>query len=138
MLRILGQTGAREIHVVGADFVDSPMAYRNPHCFMGTELRSPEYLRSVTSAQKVRELVRFDPRGLRRRPMQLHTIDWLILVAYVTFALAVGVGFARRASANVDEFFLTGRSLPWWLAGTSMVATTFAADTPLVITGLGA
>ncbi len=67
--------------------------------------------------------------------MQLHWIDWLVLGAYVTFALTVGVWFARRASANVDEFFLTGRSLPWWLAGTSMVATTFAADTPLVITG---
>src|ERR1700742_21262 len=42
----------------------------------------------------------------------------------------------RRASGNVSEFFLSGRSVPWWLAGTSMVATTFGADTPLVVTGL--
>ncbi len=57
MARILAETGAREIHVVGADFADSPMVYRNPHCFMGTELRAPEYRRTVTSAQRVRELV---------------------------------------------------------------------------------
>ncbi|MEM7582206.1 MAG: sodium:solute symporter family protein [Acidobacteriota bacterium] len=67
--------------------------------------------------------------------MQLHLVDWLILIAYVVFAVAVGLRFARRAGSDVNEFFLTGRSLPWWLAGTSMVATTFAADTPLVITG---
>ncbi|MEM7354000.1 MAG: sodium:solute symporter family protein [Acidobacteriota bacterium] len=67
--------------------------------------------------------------------MQLHFVDWLILALYVAFALAVGLRFARRASTGVDEFFLSGRTLPWWLAGTSMVATTFAADTPLVITG---
>ena len=66
--------------------------------------------------------------------MQL--IDWVIVAAYVLFALGVGVYYARRASRNVDEFFLSGRSLPWWLAGTSMVATTFAIDTPLVLTGL--
>jgi SSS family solute:Na+ symporter len=42
----------------------------------------------------------------------------------------------KRASANVGEFFLSGRSVSWWLAGTSMVATTFGADTPLVVTGL--
>ena len=62
-------------------------------------------------------------------------LDWLIVGAYVAFALAVGMYFRRRASRNVEEFFLSGRSLPWWLAGTSMVATSFAADTPLVVTG---
>ena len=44
--------------------------------------------------------------------------------------------YMRRASGDVGEFFLSGRSVPWWLAGTSMVATTFGADTPLVVTGL--
>ena len=68
-------------------------------------------------------------------PGHLATVDWLILIAYVLFALGVGVAFARRASANVDEYFLSGRSLPWWIAGTSMVATSFAADTPLLISG---
>ncbi len=63
-------------------------------------------------------------------------IDGAVVAAYVVFALAVGVIFARRASQSVDEFFLTGRTLPWWVAGTSMVATTFAADTPLFVTGI--
>lgn len=63
-------------------------------------------------------------------------IDAAVVAAYVVFALGVGVVFARRASRSVDEFFLTGRTLPWWVAGTSMVATTFAADTPLFVTGL--
>ena len=55
---------------------------------------------------------------------------------YFAFNLAVGLYYARRAQGSVSEFFLSGRDAPWWLAGTSMVATTFAADTPLVVTGL--
>src|SRR6185436_4969460 len=68
-------------------------------------------------------------------PMHLTIIDWLVIAAY--FALNVGIGFyyKARASSSVSEFFLSGRNVPWWLAGTSMVATTFAADTPLVVTG---
>ena len=50
--------------------------------------------------------------------------------------LAIGLYYARRARGSTTEFFLSGRSVPWWLAGTSMVATTFAADTPLVVTGM--
>jgi len=69
-------------------------------------------------------------------PGPLHPIDWAIIAAYVLFALWVGVRFARRAGQSTDEFFLSGRTLPWWVAGTSMVATSFAADTPLAITGL--
>ena len=67
--------------------------------------------------------------------MNLTLLDVLVVVGYVVFAVAVGLRLSRRASSNVDEFFVSGRSLPWWLAGTSMVATTFAVDTPLVITG---
>ena len=68
--------------------------------------------------------------------MRLTIIDWLVIAAY--FALNIGIGFyyKARASSSVSEFFLSGRNVPWWLAGTSMVATTFAADTPLVVTGL--
>jgi len=68
--------------------------------------------------------------------MRLTIIDWLVIAAY--FALNIGIGFyyKARASKSVTEFFLSGRNVPWWLAGTSMVATTFAADTPLVVTGL--
>ncbi|MCA9000601.1 MAG: Na+:solute symporter [Planctomycetes bacterium] len=67
--------------------------------------------------------------------MQLAPIDWAVIILYVIFALGVGAYFARRAGSGVEEFFLSGRRLPWWLAGTSLVATTFASDTPLVVTG---
>ncbi len=68
--------------------------------------------------------------------MQLTSIDWIVIVVYFAVNLAIGFYYMRRASGNVSEFFLSGRSVPWWLAGTSMVATTFGADTPLVVTGL--
>ncbi len=64
----------------------------------------------------------------------LHPIDWAIIAAFFLFALGVGLLVARRASRNSSEFFLSGRGMPWWLLGTSMVATTFAADTPLLVT----
>ena len=67
--------------------------------------------------------------------MALQFLDWLIVAGYVLFALAVGVAYSKRAGKDVDEYFLSGRSLPWWIAGTSMVATSFAADTPLLIGG---
>jgi Na+/proline symporter len=66
--------------------------------------------------------------------MNFAPIDIVILVLYVLLMLGIGVALSRRASRSVSDFFLTGRSLPWWIAGTSMVATTFAADTPLVVT----
>lgn len=66
----------------------------------------------------------------------LHLIDWFIIAVYLAAALAVGYLFTRRSSSSTEEYFLSGRSLPWWIAGTSMVATTFAADTPLAITEL--
>ncbi|MBN2367241.1 MAG: Na+:solute symporter [Calditrichaeota bacterium] len=68
--------------------------------------------------------------------MQLTFWDWLIIAAYLLFALAVAVIYVRRASRGMDEFFVSGRSLPWWLLGTSMVATTFSTDTPNLITNL--
>ncbi len=67
--------------------------------------------------------------------MHMHLVDWAIVALYVAFAIFVGIRFAKRAEQNVDQFFLSGRSLPWWIAGTSMVATTFAIDTPLVVSG---
>ena len=67
--------------------------------------------------------------------MHLQTIDLAVLAIYVAFAIGVGLYFRQRASKDPDQFFLAGRKLPWWMVGTSMVATTFAADTPLVITG---
>ncbi|WP_353565090.1 sodium:solute symporter family protein [Haloferula sargassicola] len=66
--------------------------------------------------------------------MQLAIIDWCIIGVYLIFALGVGLMCRKRASANSEEYYLAGRKLPWWALGTSMVATTFAADTPLAIT----
>ncbi|MEJ2315198.1 MAG: sodium:proline symporter, partial [Nitrospirota bacterium] len=54
----------------------------------------------------------------------------------MALSLAVGLYLTKRASTSLSEFFLSGRNLPWWLAGTSMVATTFSSDTPLYVTGL--
>jgi SSS family solute:Na+ symporter len=63
-------------------------------------------------------------------------LDWTIVAGYFLASAAIGLAYARRAGRSVEEFFLSGRRLPWWLAGTSMVATTFAADTPLAVTEL--
>ena len=68
--------------------------------------------------------------------MNISPIDAAIILAYILFALGLGLHFSKRAGSNIGEFFVSGRNLPWWLAGTSMVATTFAADTPLAITGI--
>ncbi|MFL6212782.1 MAG: sodium:solute symporter family protein [Blastocatellia bacterium] len=68
--------------------------------------------------------------------MELNLLDWLVIAAYFLFNLGIGIYYARRARGSTTEFFLSGRDVPWWLAGTSMVATTFAADTPLLVTGL--
>ena len=66
--------------------------------------------------------------------MHLSTGDWAIIVAYLLFALSVGLAYAKRAGRGLTDFFASGRSLPWWIVGTSMVATTFSTDTPLLIT----
>jgi len=68
--------------------------------------------------------------------VKLTYVDWAVVAAYFLFNLAIGFYYKARAGKNIGEFFLSGRNVPWWLAGTSMVATTFAADTPLVVTGL--
>jgi SSS family solute:Na+ symporter len=63
-------------------------------------------------------------------------LDWLIVALYFVASAWIGIACAKRAGSSLEEFFLSGRNLPWWLAGTSMVATTFAADTPLAVTEL--
>src|SRR5216117_2217507 len=68
--------------------------------------------------------------------MRLTLADWSVVALYFLFNIAVGLYYKSRASRDTAEFFLSGRNVPWWLAGTSMVATTFAPDTPLVVTGL--
>ena len=68
--------------------------------------------------------------------MPLTAIDWMVIVGYLLVNLMIGIYYRRRASGNTEEFFISGRDVSWWLAGTSMVATTFAADTPLLVAGL--
>ena len=68
--------------------------------------------------------------------MALTAIDWAIVAAYFLLSVGIGLYFTKRGGESLDEYFLSGRQVTWWLAGASMVATTFAADTPLVVTGL--
>ncbi|MGB8458388.1 MAG: sodium:solute symporter family protein [Candidatus Acidiferrum sp.] len=68
--------------------------------------------------------------------MVLTAIDWIVVAAYLLLNLLISLYYRRRSSGSTEEFFVSGRNVSWWLAGTSMVATTFAADTPLLVTGL--
>jgi Na+/proline symporter len=68
--------------------------------------------------------------------MRLALLDWIVIAAYGAITLAVGLRFAGRAGKGTQEFFLSGRTMPWWLVGTSMVATTFSTDTPNLVTDL--
>jgi len=68
--------------------------------------------------------------------MHLATIDWVIIISSFVLYLVIGLAYSRKASGSLDNFFLGGRNLPWYIAGLSMVATTFAADTPLAVAEL--
>ena len=68
--------------------------------------------------------------------MALNTVDWIVIAAYLALNLLISLYYRRRSSGSTEEFFVSGRNVSWWLAGTSMVATTFAADTPLFVTGV--
>ena len=68
--------------------------------------------------------------------MELTPIDWVVIAGYFALCTWIGLKYKSRAGQSIAEYFISGRSLPWWIAGTSMVATTFAADTPLAVVGL--
>jgi Na+/proline symporter len=68
--------------------------------------------------------------------VRLGAWDWAIIAAYFALSAGIGLAYAGRAKRSLADYFVSGRSLPWWLAGTSMVATTFAADTPLAVSGM--
>ena len=68
--------------------------------------------------------------------MTLAASDWAAIVGYLLITLFLGLYFRGRSGKSTEDYFVSGRNVSWWLAGTSMVATTFAADTPLVVTGL--
>src|SRR5215470_8941240 len=68
--------------------------------------------------------------------MQLHTVDWIIAFVSVAICFLPALFFGKRSGKNTSEFFASGRSVPWWLAGISMVATTFSSDTPNLVANL--
>src|SRR5260370_4562451 len=68
--------------------------------------------------------------------MALTSTDWIVIGIYLLLNLLISLYYRRRSSGSTEEFFVSGRNVSWWLAGTSMVATTFAADTPLLVAGL--
>ncbi|MEI8176894.1 MAG: sodium:proline symporter, partial [Candidatus Omnitrophota bacterium] len=68
--------------------------------------------------------------------MILSRFDWAIIILYMVISIAIGLYFSRAGSKGILEYFVAGREVNWWLAGTSIVATSFAADTPLVIAAI--
>ncbi len=68
--------------------------------------------------------------------MQLAPIDWAFIIGFFIIALGIGVAVARKAGSDASQFFLSGRGMPWWLLGFSMVATTFSTDTPNLVTDI--
>lgn len=68
--------------------------------------------------------------------VSLSTLDWLVIGVYLVVALGVGFSVKGKAEAAKESYFLADRGLPWWWAGASIAATTFAADTPLAVTGI--
>ncbi|MBI5060358.1 Na+:solute symporter [candidate division KSB1 bacterium] len=68
--------------------------------------------------------------------MSLSSLDWSIIIVYNVLSLVVGLLMTKRAHQSTEEYFLAGRALPWWIAGTTMVATSFSCDTPLYVTKL--
>src|SRR6266496_6362341 len=110
--------------LVGQGQGDGSRTLRRRHC-------DPPVTCEVRKSRRPCQLSLREARAL----MRLTLADWLVVALYFLFNIAVGLYYKRRAGKSTAEYFLSGRNVPWWLAGTSMVATTFAADTPLVVTG---
>ena len=68
--------------------------------------------------------------------MQLHTIDWAIMIGYFLVTILIGIYVSKTSGKSANDFFLSGRTMPWWLLGLSMVATTFSTDTPNLVTDI--
>jgi len=68
--------------------------------------------------------------------MTLATIDWVLIISFFTLVLAIGIIVSKKSGKNTSEYFLSNRSMPWWLLGFSMVATTFSTDTPNLVTDI--
>ena len=68
--------------------------------------------------------------------MLLSIVDWSIIIAFFAMSLGIGIYVSKRSGKSAKNFFLSGRNMSWWLLGISMVATTFAADTPGLVAGI--
>src|SRR6266566_2942347 len=110
--------------LVGQGQGDGSRTLRRRHC-------DPPVTCELRKSRRPCQLSLREARAL----MRLTLADWLVVALYFLFNIAVGLYYKRRAGKSTAEYFLSGRNVPWWLAGTSLVATTFAADTPLVVTG---
>ena len=68
--------------------------------------------------------------------MNIANLDWIIIISFLSITLLIGLIVSRKSGENSSEFFLSGRNMPWWLLGISMVATTFSTDTPNLVTDI--
>ena len=68
--------------------------------------------------------------------VHINWLDFLVIGLFFAMVISIAIYYARRAGKDTGQFFLSGRNMPWYIAGTAMVATTFAADTPLAVTEL--
>ena len=68
--------------------------------------------------------------------MKLATLDWILIISFFTLILAIGIIVSKKSGQSTSEYFLSNRSMPWWLLGFSMVATTFSTDTPNLVTDI--
>ena len=68
--------------------------------------------------------------------MQISTLDYALIIGFFSLVLIVGILVSKKSGQNTSEYFLSGRSMPWWLLGFSMVATTFSTDTPNLVTDI--
>ena len=68
--------------------------------------------------------------------MQIATIDWVIIFSFFAITLGIGIYVSKTSGKSANDFFLSGRTMPWWLLGLSMVATTFSTDTPNLVTDI--
>ena len=68
--------------------------------------------------------------------MQISTLDWIIIFSFFALFILIGIYYSKKSGQSSKEFFLSGRDMPWWLLGISMVATTFSADTPNLVTNI--
>jgi len=91
---------------------------------------------AFASNPEPKKITTFCPANFKLKHMALQGLDWSIITIYFAATLLIGLWFSRQSGKSISEFFLSGRNMPWWLLGISMVATTFSADTPNLVTDI--